>query len=297
MNVTQPAWPQIVAGRKTELPKAWSKWPCVSTTTVIGSRVDLADVLDDLAAWPVRRARVDDERLAVAEDQPDVLVVERVATDEEPIADLDPAVVDTHGGHATHRTTALRCADAIDRQPRHRRGRHGPARPALAGGRPGRGVGLACSSVHGLGEHSGRYEHVGDQMAAAGLDAWAYDHRGKGGSGGRRGDVERWSQFHDDLAERLGAVRARAGGRPVAIYGHSMGGLVVAGYLLATTADRPSPTSWSWVARPRLDPRPLEEVARALLGRIVPTLSIPNGIDGDAVARPVGRRDRRSATR
>ena len=41
--------------------------------------------------------------------------------------------------------------------------------------------------VHGLGEHSGRYEHVGDQMTRAGLDVHAYDHRGNGGSGGRRG--------------------------------------------------------------------------------------------------------------
>ena len=24
--------------------------------------------------------------------------------------------------------------------------------------------------VHGLGDHSGRYEHVGDQLAAAGLE-------------------------------------------------------------------------------------------------------------------------------
>ena len=65
--------------------------------------------------------------------------------------------------------------------------------------------------VHGLGEHSGRYEHVGDQMAAAGLDVQAYDHRGNGGSGGRRGHVDRWAQLHDDLAERLAAVRAVAG--------------------------------------------------------------------------------------
>jgi alpha-beta hydrolase superfamily lysophospholipase len=69
--------------------------------------------------------------------------------------------------------------------------------------------------VHGLSDHSGRYEHVGEQFAAAGLDTWAYDLRGNGGSGGRRGHVERWSQLHDDLAERLRAVRQAAGDRPV----------------------------------------------------------------------------------
>ena len=56
----------------------------------------LAQVGEDLARLLVGGAGVDDERLAVAEDHPDVLVVERIAADEDPIADLDPAVVDTH---------------------------------------------------------------------------------------------------------------------------------------------------------------------------------------------------------
>ena len=48
---------------------------------------------------------------------------------------------------------------------------------------------------------------------------------GMGGSGGRRGDVERWSLYHDDLAERLAEVRTSAGRRPVVLYAHSLGGL------------------------------------------------------------------------
>ena len=67
----------------------------------------------------------------------------------------------------------------------------------------------------------------------------AYDQRGNGGSGGRRGDVDRWSQFHDDLGERLAAVRAAAERPPVVLYGHSMGGLVVAGYLPDATGPKP----------------------------------------------------------
>ena len=40
--------------------------------------------------------------------------------------------------------------------------------------------------VHGLGEHGGRYEHVGARLAAAGLDVHAVDLRGFGRSAGRR---------------------------------------------------------------------------------------------------------------
>jgi alpha-beta hydrolase superfamily lysophospholipase len=140
--------------------------------------------------------------------------------------------------------------------------------------------------VHGLGEHSGRYERVGEQMAAAGLDVQAYDHRGNGGSGGRRGHVDRWEQYHDDLAERLDAVRVAAADRPVVLYGHSMGGLIVLGYLLE---ERPNP-DLVVLSSPGLDST-LASWKKALapaLSRIVPTFSLPNGVDGSTLSRDPG---------
>ena len=137
--------------------------------------------------------------------------------------------------------------------------------------------------VRGLGEHSGRYENVGEQFAAAGLDTWAYDHRGNGGSAGRRGHVDRWSQLHDDLGERLRAVRQAAGDRPVVLYGHSMGSLIVLGYLLS---DRPKP-DLVVAASPGLDSALAgwkKQLAR-VLARVAPTLLIPNGIDGRTLSR------------
>jgi len=86
--------------------------------------------------------------------------------------------------------------------------------------------------VHGLAEHSGRYEHVGTQLAEAGIDAHAFDQRGFGASGGPRASVDRWSQLHDDLEERVAAVRSIEPSRPLVLYGHSLGGLVSLGYVL-----------------------------------------------------------------
>ena len=92
--------------------------------------------------------------------------------------------------------------------------------------------------VHGIAEHAGRYRHVGTQLAKAGITVHAYDQRGFGRSGGHRAYVDRWPQFHDDLEDRLAEVRSAAGGLPVVLYGHSMGGLIALGYALA---DPPRP--------------------------------------------------------
>lgn len=162
--------------------------------------------------------------------------------------------------------------------------RHWPADEAEAGGAWAGPAWASVLIVHGLGEHSGRYEHVGDQMASAGLDVWSYDHRGNGGSGGRRGHVDRWSQLHDDLEERLVAMRAGAGGRPCVLYGHSMGGLVVAGYL--TLPDRVLP-DLAVLTAPGLDstlPGWKKSLARVLSG-VTPTLAVPNAIDPSTLSR------------
>ena len=133
--------------------------------------------------------------------------------------------------------------------------RHWPTDGVAAGGawagRPWASVML----VHGLGEQSGRYEHVGDQFADAGLETWAFDRRGNGGSGGRRGHVDDWTLLHDDIERELVQVRAASGGRTVVLYGHSLGGLLALGYLLT---DRPKPAWRSsqrppWTRRARLE--------------------------------------------
>jgi alpha-beta hydrolase superfamily lysophospholipase len=77
------------------------------------------------------------------------------------------------------------------------------------------------------------------RLASAGITTHAYDQRGFGGSGGHRAYVDRWSQYHDDVEDRLAAVRSAADGLPVVLYGHSMGGLIAMGYVLA---DPPRPT-------------------------------------------------------
>lgn len=137
--------------------------------------------------------------------------------------------------------------------------------------------------VHGIAEHSGRYEHVGDHLAGGGIDVEAYDLRGFGGSGGRRAWVDRWERQHDDLEARLRAVRAGAAGRPVVVYGHSLGGLIALGQAL-TERPRPDLLVLSAPAIEATIPA-WKRMAAAVLGRIAPGARIPNDFDGSLLSR------------
>jgi acylglycerol lipase len=139
--------------------------------------------------------------------------------------------------------------------------------------------------VHGLAEHSGRYEHVGDWMAADGLRVTGYDLRGFGASGGRRAWTDRWSRHHDDLEARLLAIREEAPDRPLALYGHSMGALVALGYVVA---DPPRPLPDVLVLSAPATDSSLpgwQKTAAPILARIAPELEIKNAFDGTILSR------------
>jgi alpha-beta hydrolase superfamily lysophospholipase len=86
--------------------------------------------------------------------------------------------------------------------------------------------------AHGYGEHSGRYEHVGDALAAAGFTTWALDHHGHGQSAGDpRASVRSVGAAVDDLDAFVDLVQADdASPSPYFLIGHSMGGLIATAY-------------------------------------------------------------------
>jgi alpha-beta hydrolase superfamily lysophospholipase len=90
--------------------------------------------------------------------------------------------------------------------------------------------------VHGIGEHSGRYEHVGQAFAEAGIDVLAFDQRGFGETGGRRAYIASFSHFLDDIKVLLDERRSLD--VPVVLMGHSLGGLIATDYLVS---DRMQP--------------------------------------------------------
>ena len=146
-----------------------------------------------------------------------------------------------------------------------------------------RGIVFLC---HGLGEHSGRYGHVIEALAAAGWGSYALDLRGHGRSGGRRGHVLAWSDYVADV-EALYA-RAAADGRaelPWIQLGHSMGGLVSV-HAAARNAGR---LAGVVLCSPLLGAAVQVPAWKAALGRTLsrwlPALALANELDSGNISR------------
>lgn len=97
---------------------------------------------------------------------------------------------------------------------------------------PKAGAKVSLAVVHGLGEHSRRYERFAMGMARHEFATFAVDLRGHGKSAGRRGHVDSWSQWVDDVAAFIARVEGVAGGEVVPV-GHSFGGPALLSTVLA----------------------------------------------------------------
>ena len=135
--------------------------------------------------------------------------------------------------------------------------------------------------VHGIGEHSGRYEHVGRAFAAAGIDTLAYDARGFGQTEGRRAYVDTFDEYVTDVADLL--AERRATGLPTILMGHSLGGLVVTTYLVS---EHPQP-DLAVLSSPALeaDIPTWQRAVAPILGRVKPTFHLKADFDGSVLSR------------
>ena len=92
-------------------------------------------------------------------------------------------------------------------------------------------------TVHGLGEHCGRYMNVVNHFVPLGYAVYGLDHIGHGKSEGMREGVESFEDYTDTLTVYYKMVKGWQAGKPMFLLGHSMGGLISSCYLLDHQAD------------------------------------------------------------
>jgi alpha-beta hydrolase superfamily lysophospholipase len=77
--------------------------------------------------------------------------------------------------------------------------------------------------VHGSSGSSVAVHALADALAARGIETYAPDIRGHGGSG-TRGDIAYIGQLEDDLSDFVGMIRKTSPAAPLTLIGHSSGG-------------------------------------------------------------------------
>lgn len=134
--------------------------------------------------------------------------------------------------------------------------------------------------VHGLAEHSGRYERTGSLLAKAGLHVRSFDLRGAGASGGRRWDIEDWKLYLDQIERHVDWAATREA--PIVLMGHSMGGTLVVDY---AGSDRRSPDMLVLSAPGLSGGARWQRALAPVLARVAPTLPLPNNLKGEQLSR------------
>jgi len=153
--------------------------------------------------------------------------------------------------------------------------------------RPEKDASLAVISMHGFSAHCGLYRHVGHALAARGIAVTQFDGRGHGRSSGRRGHVDAFTDYLDDLAMVVKWARARHPSLPWALMGHSLGGTIVASFVLdEQRTEKPSRMVMvaPWLKLKMKVPAP-KRLAANVMAKIAPTFSSWNGLRAENLSR------------
>lgn len=153
--------------------------------------------------------------------------------------------------------------------------------------RPPTSVGILLVT-HGVAEHSDCYQKFAEDMAKNNWTVWAWDLRGHGRSEGKRGYVNRFQDFCDDLDAAIKFVKAQPQhrGLPLVLFGHSLGGLIT---LKTFMNHSPANIAALALSSPALGlslnvPK-LKEKAATLLAEWFPKVTLYNEINFDMLIR------------
>jgi len=129
--------------------------------------------------------------------------------------------------------------------------------------------------VHGLGEHSRRYQHVAAHFAQAGYAVYSFDLRGHGKTPGVLQDI-------DLMLEKISQSYP---GLPRFLYGHSLGGILVLDYALRYQADLAGVIATSPGLATALHEQKFKVLQVRVLNAVLPKITLPTGLDASSISR------------
>ena len=132
--------------------------------------------------------------------------------------------------------------------------------------------------VHGFAEHSGRYGELIKSLVESGFRVLIFDLRGHGRSSGRRGDIESFELYLNDIM-KMRKILGNGSERPLFLLGHSLGGLLV---ILSAQRDQEGlagVVSCSPFLRLAFKPPSIKVMMAKMVVKLLPHLQMSNEID------------------
>ena len=154
----------------------------------------------------------------------------------------------------------------------------------IQGWEPGQKPKAVVALIHGFGEHTARYAHVGEAFNNARYALIGYDLRGHGKSGGARGHIPSYEVLMDDIADFLMWIEKHYPNVPRFLYGHSMGGNQVLNFCLRHKPDVVGVIATAPWLKLAFDPPGLQITLGKLMNNIAPGFTQKSTLDTAALS-------------
>jgi len=132
--------------------------------------------------------------------------------------------------------------------------------------------------VHGIGEHTDRYQNWMPFFVDAGYAVFAVEYRGHGRSFGKRGYIKNYDELLNDVDVLLEQSKIVYPSLPHFLYGHSLGGGIVTNYTLTRKPNIKALVASSPWLRLTVEPPKWQVSLVRFLHKLMPTLTIVSNI-------------------
>ncbi len=140
--------------------------------------------------------------------------------------------------------------------------------------------------VHGMGEHSSRYQSfVIPELVASGYAVLAYDQFGHGKTEGKRGHTPGYEALLDCLEKMEEKAYEVFPDIPFFLYGHSMGGNVVINYMMRRHTRAIGAVVTSPFLKLAFRPPGWKMFLGRILLKIAPSVTMPSELEVEAISR------------
>lgn len=139
--------------------------------------------------------------------------------------------------------------------------------------------------VHGMGEHSSRYQHVAKKLTKNEFSVVTFDHFGHGKTEGKRGHNPSFEAVLESITKTIEKSKDLFPEKPVFLYGHSMGGNAIINYMLTIKNDLKGSIGTSPFLRLGFEPPKIKLAVGKLLQKIAPSMTMGNELDPNHMSR------------